>query len=104
MPAPVMSQHTPGPWALSPYREHQSAVVMQAGTPRMVCEVYGYSDLPDNAANARLIAAAPALLEALVNLLDWAPDKSSDGPDWLKVKVHANDIERARAAIALAKG
>ena len=48
----------------------------------------------DVSANARLIAAAPELLEALVLLLD--QDDNGDGEIWVRAK--------ARAAIAKATG
>lgn len=48
-------------------------------------------------ANARLIAAAPELLEALRNLV---PIGSNDGP---LVKVYAREIEAASEAIAKAE-
>ena len=72
-----MSKHTPGPWQV------------------VGSNVYGNNLralLPMNAADARLIAAAPDLLEALEDLLGWqtlAPD---------------DVVTAARAAIAKARG
>lgn len=93
-----MSKHTPGPWAISgdetvTVRDTQDGYVAllgwlkgrHIGPCRSAAEVY---------ANARLIAAAPELLEACEGLLGLA---ERDG--WLHVAVNA-----ARAAIAKAKG
>jgi len=72
-----MSKHTPGPWQV------------------VGSNVYGNNLralLPMNAADARLIAAAPDLLEALEDLLGWqtlAPD---------------DVVAAARAATAKARG
>ena len=67
-------KHTPGPWRLivgeygckriGPSRPgHQRGI-------REVCATVGLFDEDQDSANARLIAAAPELLEALEGLLD----------------------------------
>ncbi len=53
------------------------------------------ADFEENIANARLIAAAPELLEALRGLVAWA-DMSRTDP--------AEDLRKARAAIKAATG
>lgn len=58
------SKHTPGPWELYNYKTE----VLVYGQPhsRNVATVTG------NSADARLIAAAPEMLEYLEIMLDWA--------------------------------
>lgn len=55
-PAPV-TQHTPGPWVIG---QHDGAV----------CDCNGFYINQKHPANARLIAAAPELLEALEHTVD----------------------------------
>lgn len=108
-------KHTPGPWGLE-------TVTTSCG----ICHKVGpfppnregeknrhaclYSDYPspDNAAdrellaNARLIAAAPDLLEALDGMLQiYGGNKDWNG---LKSSTELDCIEQARAAIAKATG
>jgi hypothetical protein len=98
--------HTPGPWAVArdayiipadharrPIGAHVDPIVDRAEYANVICTMETrYGTQP---ANARLIAAAPDLLQSLQQLLD-ANDSSvlySDG-NW----------EQARAAIARATG
>lgn len=53
----------------------------------------------EGAANARLIAAAPELLRSLVDMLEWLDDGNRVLSDACKA-----DVDKARAAIAKAKG
>jgi hypothetical protein len=76
-----MSKHTPGPWEvhpLAPLAVHQ---------PEYECWI------PQSKADARLIAAAPELLEALLLCVDALEDGH-----WQETK------QAARAAIAKATG
>jgi len=106
-----MSKHTPGPW----YQNKANPLVICApdgfADPWYVAEATtncGHSE-DQTEANARLIAAAPDLLEALVALDDdWTSD-FPDGPDTqLKFVKFADETlaiwRKARAAIAKAKG
>lgn len=65
-----MSKHSPGPWRL----DVDNLNVYSSG---MVAQTYGHVHNGERAANARLIAAAPELLEALricqQQLLDKVP-------------------------------
>ena len=95
----MATQHTPGPWGTDllehdhPYQD----IVVRAGT-RTICRVW-IDDAPVHdynaaqLANARLIAAAPELLEALKVVIDD-----------LMYKDHARVINVAHAAIAKATG
>lgn len=99
-----MSKHTPGPWiALNTHDIFTALGAKNAeGTECFADDGWHIADvdqgdlnLDEMRANARLIAAAPELLEALVNLL-----KVHEGEGG--TKYHAGDI--ARAAIAKATG
>ena len=63
-----MGKHTPGPWEIWPHSKNRQLCVghleSHSNLVRAVCEVD-----PDDAANARLIAAAPDLLAAAETLL-----------------------------------
>lgn len=99
----MKTQHTPGTWIAD------WATGMSNGSPQVV-EYFVRVDGDDIAiasivldpatgqpseANARLIAAAPELLEALIDLLHQAKLSEDEG-GW--------DFEQARAAIAKATG
>lgn len=66
------TKHTPGPWILHPTAHHPA--VRSIGTPdtgpRRICTVGTMNGNPVDKANARLIAAAPELLEAAIELKD----------------------------------
>ena len=62
------------------------------------CEIGGSISPEEAAANARLIAAAPDLLAALVDLLDYAADCASEQEE------RPACLEKARAAIRAATG
>jgi hypothetical protein len=121
------SQHTPGPWALTEprmgaFNEALMSVVTpgkryvadiqptapqshRAGNNRIVRrKVFG----PEDMANARLIAAAPELLEALVEILG-PLNVCSDNPNVrhdasLPIDMTMGELRKARAAIAKARG
>ena len=103
-----MSAHTPGPWKVdSPPRtvtfEPAFAVNGDYGPP--LAFVLGSDDHPEVRANARLIAAAPDLLEALEAALPWidlarGSDLNTDASHEAIDRIEA----QARAAIAKAKG
>lgn len=86
-----MSKHTPGPWEVN-YRRVTPVNGKQDGTDD-ICHVYR-----DNMANARLIVAAPDLLEACKEMELFCRVHGLDHP------IIAGVAETARAAIAKAKG
>jgi hypothetical protein len=116
-----VSGHTPGPWAWVNSKTDQpfdfDAEWYGEGIPslRTVAERRktegGYWELPDwifdaepmqhgnDAANARLIAAAPDLLEALQVIIKSLADQDDEG-----MIEHAQPMIDARAAIAKATG
>jgi hypothetical protein len=97
-----MSKHTPGPWKLYGPKK------LRPQFSKIILEVQDANGLPvipwtgfendrtksENRANARLIAAAPALLEALIVMVDnFGPTPSDD----------VRGLGEARAAIKAAK-
>jgi hypothetical protein len=96
-----MSTHTPGPWQMDD--EHFEDVYAESG--ELVVAAYPFVDakrpegerIAEQKANARLIAAAPELLEALDLALGLSKGKYSPEAwdDWL---------EKADTAIRKAKG
>ena len=67
------SKHTPGPWKHVPRArdghadmiQHKGNPFIQVGTPWAESPVLDYPHENEQTANARLIAAAPSMLEAL---------------------------------------
>lgn len=97
----MKTQHTRGPWTLD-----EVWMIVKGPKGEEVCAIHsGQSDgerVDRNVAhdNARLIAAAPELLEALERLLNTPePMTTTEHFDY-----NANATRLARAAIAKAKG
>ena len=86
--------HTPGPWVVHPTAHHPA--VRSVGTsdtgPRRICTVGSMNGNPVDKKNARLIAAAPELLEALQFVMAASGEQLSTA------------FEQAQAAIAKATG
>ena len=100
------AKHTPGPWAVDE-NDHQWITADCDGL--IVAEIpYGEGEETDrhheiNDANARLIAAAPELLEALRDMVRINQNKEG----YFRGHSHAESgsvYEQARAAIAKAEG
>jgi hypothetical protein len=87
-------KHTPGPWAVHP-RIKDSVVTGKGGS---IADLVGTKSAQEHEANARLIAAAPEMLEVL-ELLEsrWDEIVADD------VSV-TGSIHMIRAAIAKARG
>ena len=81
-----MEERTPGPWRVD------SRMQVKSGEKPIANIITGY--IPEAEANARLIAAAPDLLEALKTWLKW------DG----EIRTTPSPPMLARAALAKAKG
>lgn len=100
-----MSKHTPGPWILSETEVYRYGEVV----PTKICEIFCSNnnkvicEIPDyryhaeydvsDAADARLITAAPDLLEALEACIDYGV---ITGAEWV--------IEKAQHALIKARG
>ena len=102
-----MSNHTPGPWFTDTDGDGKDFALVTSthdkdGPDDDVCEVYGGNCDDDDTreANARLISAAPELLELVKSLVDTREKHfiSNEGDG-----LYGWD-ERARAAINKAKG
>ena len=106
-----MNKHTPGKWTAfipsertNPTHEQRTLVLHPDGE-RIVCRLgegitgaRGTIDDEEVKANCRLLAAAPALLEALrelTTLLDFHDEQTDTEKSWIKT---------ARSAIAAATG
>ena len=97
----MKTRHTIGPWMISGTRWRPIAAV-RAGNKKAVAHFSWMTanalGPTETAANARLIAAAPDLLEALVGCLEVLEDRPESGRN-------ARDpVAKARAAIAKAVG
>ena len=88
-------KHTPGPWAILP--ESRGFIIVARNAFYDVAIVRDVGN-EDNKKNARLIAAAPQLLEALELLADLLPDPKLDTDD-----VQRKLVMKARVAIAAAE-
>jgi len=60
----MTAQHTPGPWKITTASGGRE--IAESITGRLLCEVYNAPGTDNREANARLIAACPAMLEALI--------------------------------------
>ena len=104
--------YTPGPWRVNESKisgkdniSDLTEIVgpQRNGSQRLIAKMYGCA-LPEGQANARLIAAAPELLEvceALLALNNTLVVELSES-DWLKYKREAE--RKAKAALAKARG
>lgn len=110
----MTNKHTPGPWTV--FESKGGPVIEAPGSEPssrvMVCRIHETAirkDQEDRAEHdARLIAAAPELLEALKQALKhaeklFAASDSMDGLIDSRVNLEY-DIEQAQSAIAKAKG
>jgi hypothetical protein len=83
-------KHTPGPWKY----EEETQTIRSTPSNHWLASMDSWDGAVDHAADARLIAAAPEMLEALEYILAWTPQ----GWDVEKAR------DMARNAIAKAKG
>lgn len=70
-------KHTPGPWKVTKPRKSHANGKLMYGLDGPEC-VSDYEDWGFTEANARMIAAAPDLLEALYTALPFIEDASED--------------------------
>ena len=94
----MTTNHTPGPWIAEEVWDEDGdsmgLISVDAGRYQ-VCQIkgIGFQDFD----NARLIASAPDLLAALDELANYVPEYDRD-------TIGYKIVQRARAAIARAKG
>jgi hypothetical protein len=93
-----MTEHTPGPWIIC--GDNKDLIGADDGK-MMIVQLLTYHVVPEwerskkeNLANARLIAAAPELLDALRSLVNC--------PDYANTRTH--EMTAARLAISKAEG
>lgn len=106
-----MSKYTKGPWVLDEFSDEQWDICIEREEDFLViCEMTSAIEssttklTAEDKANARLIAAAPELLEALqqaVGSLEWAASVIGDIPPKCD---YIERIEEAKAIIAKATG
>lgn len=105
----TQTKHTPGPWFIVGWEIHDRTTyfnthgVRTGETPNSICALH---PMPcDNVdANARLIAAAPELLEALEHFIAFYSDENSNVYKGSMPVFLRGVRNEARAAIAKAKG
>lgn len=107
-----MAAHTAGDWELDDVTRCSEVCVVY-GTPDdgngqhyvYVRGPLGSNPTPEEqAANARLIVAAPKLLEALQNLLTGASHEEANHNGVLDIRVLGEEVKAGLAAIAKATG
>jgi len=86
---------TPGPWELMVRHYDKAKYITADDCDYSICSVTDYADMPWEA-NAKLIAAAPDLLEALVNFIGTV--------ETVDPGVYRDTIDEAREAIKKATG
>ena len=111
--------HTPGQWDSAHRRDDDGQYrtqVFPSNDPDNTIATVHWHSVPtarglttDREANARLIAAAPDLLEALAPFAEQAQHHASDAPEWrdsdtVSAVISIGDLRRAHAAIARATG
>ena len=104
-----MSKHTPGPWQWTQHFDPTISIYKDGFG--QIARLYD-SSAGTGKANARLIAAAPDLLEALVWMVENDDTNEGDTPiekfggaSWNEVNAHwIAGLNKARAAIAKATG
>ena len=102
--------HTPGPWVIDSDGDGKANAIVTsthlASLDDDICEVYGGNmDGADiRQANARLIAAAPDLLQKLKALVNMLSDDKDDYPDSSYFRMIQDAEKEALALIAKAEG
>jgi hypothetical protein len=109
-PAQQEIKHTPGPWFRihdhpDPRTQRSLAAIAPEGGGFLnaIAHIYQCDDVPEQAANANLIAAAPELLEA-VEGLPLTMAKDIRGTTRYVMEVEASTLTALLAAIAKARG
>lgn len=97
------TKHTPGPWEVDAIDSTTIQIKAEGAVVAEVASASAFTRLSEEQrANARLIAAAPELLDALQNFADQM-DGCMNWPDTTSSQIALGDIANiARAAIAKA--
>ena len=77
----MTSKHTPGPWRKERYGTKNQILGKEEsnGSSVVICDLQGSQRNEEISANARLIAAAPAMYEALLKISNTFDDSYSVG-------------------------
>lgn len=97
---------TPGPWVIqygSTNKDRPYAMYGENRRPVLNWSSFSRPADIEAQANARLIAAAPDLLEALTKLLGIAIQLDNAGDGWTEITADTQDVQQARAVIAKAQ-
>lgn len=97
-----MSNRTPGPWAYFhkwKYNSHHVSLPLTGGGMRLGLFPRDGIETENPEADARLIAAAPELLDALKAIVSSLSEHDEEG-----LIEHVEPMRKARAAIAKAEG
>jgi hypothetical protein len=97
-----MSAHTPGPWFVAEGANHEGDYAPAGSVRNETWWIAKVEDAPEAEANARLIAAAPELLEAL-RKIEQGEGRFSRDPLTHASNTIEDMIAVARAAIAKAE-
>jgi hypothetical protein len=90
--------HTPGPWGIVDAESNAIDIINKGGL--VVASITADEEVsPEDWTNARLMAAAPEMLEALCHVVKFADSEPDGGTT---VAMHRANVERARAAISRA--
>jgi len=119
-----MAEHTPAPWRIDPGGAHKRPCICGSGLIHTngqvrnamgvssasysdeVCELHGDLRLPGPMANASLLLAAPALVEACRAWMDFNKETKAENPcpDYaLRAKLRERAKELSITALALAQ-
>jgi len=96
-----MSEYTKGPWTVNKEFGMQGMIEADQHPVAATC---GYASPKGREANANLIAAAPELFEALVNITDRYIALVSSGDCGFWDEEDEDQVIKAKEAIAKAKG
>ena len=88
------TKHTPGPWVVT---EHSAGMICVAGpNNKDLCAVgYNRTEGRNDVANANLIAAAPAMYEALKRIKVLMESGDIEGRDWVEYGHIINALAQA---------
>ena len=100
-----MDEYTKGPWKLAPFGRGVDVISDDDCGPRIIaeCKARNGSELESCEANARLIAAAPELLEAIKEATRALRDVACLGPDEAVNPEWYPIVHRCESAIAKAQ-
>lgn len=103
------AKHTPGPWWVEVDTDPEAS--WERKWPTIHAEKYEvvgceglYGDYETDMANARLIAAAPDLLDALQGIIGYFDSGNNVPVSQATIKARSDEVKSARAAIAKATG